>query len=151
MIVAALGVIAAGGGVAAGLGTGGASPGPARAGPVPTPATATAMPADVSAARACQAFSTYLADASAGVVPRAAGQALVSDAEVLLAGAKQAQSSGRPLPKWAGLGANLLSAASDIVHRDSASLQTDGAAAAEECQTVPAVAAKAGGYLRPAP
>jgi hypothetical protein len=152
MVVAVLAVLAVAGGLAAGFGAGGGGaprPSPVRSSPA-RPAPAAAAAADVSAARACQAFSTYLADASAGTVPQAAGQALVTGAEALLAGAKQDQAAGRPLPKWATLGANLISAADDVVHHDSASLQTDGAAAAQECQTVPAAAARAGGFVRPA-
>jgi hypothetical protein len=104
--------------------------------------------ADVAAARACQAFTVYLSDASAGVVPRVAGESLVDDADALLAGASGNGAATKPLPKWSQLGANLLSAAKDVVDHDSSALATDGAAAAQECQTVPAAAAVAGGYVR---
>jgi hypothetical protein len=111
-------------------------------------ATSTDPPAaeDVAAARACAAFSVYLADAGQGRVPQAAGEALVSDADALLDGAQADQAAGKPLPKWASLGEELINAADDVVKGDSAALKTDGTTAAEACQSVPANARAPGGY-----
>ena len=101
---------------------------------------------DVSAARACAAFTTYLDDASNGEVPQSAGQALARAAGQLLAGAPAAQQAGRALPKWTALGEQLVAAGDDIVNRDNAALQKDGPAAAQTCHTIPAAARQAGGY-----
>jgi hypothetical protein len=115
------------------------------------PATSAPAPADVAAARACAAFTTYLTDAGQGNVPKADGQAVTNDAYQLVAGASQAQAAGKPLPKWATLGENLIAATDDIVNRDSTALSKDGTAAAKACQTIPDAARVAGGYVGSAP
>ena len=147
---AAIVLVALGSGVGLALSGGGTNHSGGRAGAAATATTTAAAPtaADVAAARACQAFTVYLADAGTGTVPKADGEALVNDADALLTGAAKDQAANLPLPKWAHLGANLLSSAEDVVKHDSTSLQTDGALAAQECQTVPAAAARAGGYVR---
>jgi hypothetical protein len=131
---------------------------PASAGPKSTPTTAlptsataspAPAPADVDAARACAAFNNYLAQAGQGRVPKATGEALTNDAYQLLAGASQAQASGRPLPKWTNLGEYLIAAADDVVNKDSSALSKDGTAAADACQTIPEAARLAGGYVAP--
>jgi hypothetical protein len=91
-------------------------------------------------------FSTYLADAGQGRVPRAVGEALTNDSDKLLAGASQDQAAGKPLPQWAVLGEYLIAAADDVVNRDSGALSRDGTAAAETCQTIPEADRIAGGY-----
>ncbi len=138
MVGAVLALAAIGGALFAG----GVGASAKRGGAATAPATA-----DVDAARACQAFNVFLADAGAGSVPKADGEALVDSAGKLLAGAGADQAAGRPLPRWAQLGADLVSATNDVVHGDSSSLKTDGAAAAAGCQQVPAAAARAGGFV----
>ncbi len=128
------------------------SSGTRAAAPEPTTSTANASSsvepaqADVAAARACAAFKTYLADAAQGRVPRAVGQSVTDNAYQLMAGASQAQTAGKPLPKWTGLGEELIAATDDVVKLDSSALAKDGAAAAEACQTIPPAAQVAGGY-----
>jgi hypothetical protein len=102
----------------------------------------------VAAARACQAFAVYLADAQKGSIPAAVGRRLIEDAGVLLQGAQQDKAKGRALPPWSALGADLLAAADDVVSHNSSALSTDGAAAAAQCRRVPAAAARAGGFKR---
>ena len=109
-------------------------------------APAAARPDDVAAARACEDFSVYLADASKGQVPSAAGRQLADDAAALLGGASAAQAAGTPLPRWAPLGQDLIDAATDVVDGNAAALKKDGTAAAQACQTVPAGARTAGGF-----
>jgi hypothetical protein len=124
-----------------------ASATPAATGPTPTVASPP-KPTDVAAARACQAFSVYLADAQKGTIPKAVGAKLVNTSGALLRGARAAEAAGRPLPKWAELGSALLAAAADVVNHDAKALATDGANADASCQRVPAGAATAGGYHR---
>lgn len=119
---------------------------PVATAPVTTAPDGPPTPTDIAAARACAAFSTYLDDASQGKVPAAAGQALTNDAYQLVTGASQAQTAGKPLPKWTNLGEYLLAAADDVVNRDTTALSTDGAAAAQACQSIPGPARAAGGY-----
>jgi hypothetical protein len=109
--------------------------------------TAPPLAADVTAAKACEAFNVYLADAAKGGVSEADGQALINAAGTLLDGAQADQAAGRPLPKWAGLGEDLVNAAQDIVNSDTTAFKTDGPEAAEACQTIPVSARLAGGYL----
>jgi hypothetical protein len=116
--------------------------------PPPTAAPAPPRPVDVAAARACEAFAGYLADAQKGSIPATAGRTLIEDASVLLQGAQSDQAAGRALPPWAALGADLLAAAEDVVSHTSSALTTDGAAAGAQCRTVPAAAARAGGFQR---
>jgi hypothetical protein len=128
------------------------NPPPATAGPATTvsgPTVASrAAPADVAAARACQAFSLYLASAETGTIPKAVGTQLVRKAGVLLRGARRDRSAGKPLPKWAALGSELLAAAADVVNHKAKALATDGADADRSCATIPDAAARAGGYRR---
>lgn len=132
--------------VLSGAGQGGSG---AAVGPTGSAAAGSApAPADVAAARACQAFAVYLADARAGEVPAATGRTLVAAAAVLLQGAQEDQKAGRAPPRWAALGADLLAAADDVVSHRSEALSSDGAAAGASCQTIPATAAKAGGFVR---
>jgi hypothetical protein len=128
--------------------------------PPPTPTTTTTTtvsgptvtevptPADVAAARACQAFAVYLESAETGTIPKAVGARLVKTAGVLLRGARKDQAAGQPLPKWAGLGSELLAAAADVVNHKAKALATDGADADRSCATIPDAAARAGGYRR---
>lgn len=120
----------------------------------PSPSAPPPTAADIAAARACAAFTTYLADAGQGRVPPAAGQALSDDAYRLLDGASQDQAAGKPLPQWANLGEYLIAAADDVVNNSSSALSKDGPAAAQLCQTIPTAARVAGGYTpatNPAP
>jgi hypothetical protein len=111
------------------------------------PAASAPDPEDVAAARACAAFSTYLADASRGTVPRAVGENLTNAAYALVAGATaKDQGSSAASGRWTTLGEDLVAAADDVVQRDSGALSKDGTAAAEACQTIPAAARAAGGY-----
>jgi hypothetical protein len=129
--------------------TGPGTTGPGTTGPGTTgPGTGAPTPAEVAAARACQAFSVYLEDASAGRVPAAVGTAVVRTASVLLRGARQDQAAGRPLPPWAPLGVAILAAAQDVVAHDEKALRTDGAEAGASCRSLPAAAARAGGFER---
>jgi hypothetical protein len=105
-------------------------------------------PADVAAARACQAWDAYLnAAALTGTVSPAQGQSLLTSAEALIAGSAQAQAAGRPLPKWEALGVDLIAGADDVVHGNVTALKRDGTAVAAQCKTVPAAAAAAGGFV----
>ncbi len=117
---------------------------------VTTPAAGSsgAGSSDIAAARACQAFAVYLADARRGAIPRADGAKLVASAGTLLQGSRAARAAGDSLPKWAALGSELLSAADDVVGHNYKALATDGAAADRSCARVPAAAARAGGYRR---
>jgi len=113
----------------------------------PAPATTVPLtPADVAAARACAAFTTYLADAGQGRIPQSVGKALTADADQLLAGASQDQAAGKPLPQWTTLGEYLIAAADDVLNHNSSALSKDGTAAAQACQTIPEAARAAGGY-----
>jgi hypothetical protein len=118
--------------------------------PASSPSTAAAVPssADIAAARACEVFTLYLSDADRGSVPKAVGTALVQSASALLSGAQTDQAAGRSLPKWSSLGSELIAAAQDVVGHDGTALRSDGAAAAAECRSVPAAAARAGGFVR---
>jgi hypothetical protein len=129
-----------------------ATPPPSSASIATTPTTAPPPPsaADIAAARACEAFVVYLADAQSGEVPAAAGRDLIEDAAVLLRGANADKAAERALPRWSGLGADLLDAAEDVVEHNSEALETDGAAAGAQCRTVSASAARAGGFSRSA-
>ncbi len=104
-------------------------------------------PADVAAARACQAWDTYLGAALSGKVTAAQGQSLLAAAEVLIAGAPGDQEAGRPLPKWEVLGGDIINGADDVVNGNVEALQSDGAAVAAQCRTIPAGAAAAGGFV----
>ena len=109
--------------------------------------TAAPDPADVAAARACQAWDVYLSAALTGEVSPAQGESLLSAAEVLIAGAQQDQAAGRPLPKWAALGGDIINGADDVVNGDAETLQADGAKVAADCKTVPSAADVAGGFV----
>jgi hypothetical protein len=105
-------------------------------------------PSDVAAARTCRAWDNYLSAGLTGTVSPAVGQALLSNAEALLAGAKQDEAAGRALPKWTELAGEVLAGAQDVVNGNIESLQTDGAAVAVQCKLVPAAAAAIGGFVR---
>jgi hypothetical protein len=129
----------------------GSTPSPASRSTALTPTTAPVAsapdPEDVAAARACAAFSTYLADASRGTVPRAVGENLTNAAYALVAGAAtKVQGASAASGRWTTLGEDLVAAADDVVQRNSGALSKDGTAAAEACQTIPAAARAAGGY-----
>ena len=109
--------------------------------------TAAPDPADVAAARACQAWDVYLGAALTGEVSSAQGESLLSAAEVLISGAKQDQAAGRALPKWATLGGDIINGADDVVNGDAETLQSDGASVAADCKTVPTAADVAGGFV----
>jgi hypothetical protein len=148
ILVASLagGLIAANG--SASKSGGAATSPPTSAATSPPTSPAPVLAADVAAARACQAFQVYVADAETGTIPKAVGSRLVTDAGILLKGAKADHAAGRALPKWAALGSELLAAAADVLADKISALKADGADAQGNCALVPAAAARAGGYTR---
>lgn len=98
-------------------------------------------PADVQAARACQTFVEFLNK-------KATGDQIVEAARPLLAGAADAQANGRPQPRWADLGADLIATAADANTGDTAKLAEDGNKASDACGSIPSAAKVAGGYTR---
>jgi hypothetical protein len=97
-------------------------------------------PADVAAAEACQTFSTFLSH-------KATGQAVLDAAAPLIAGAAAAEASSVPGPKWAALGADIVTTVADINTNDP-NLSVDGDKVVNECGSIPGPAKRAGGYVK---
>ncbi len=99
--------------------------------------TPAADPVDVQAARACQMFSLLL---NQKATPAQLGNA----AAPLVAGAAEAQAAGRPGPKWATLGNDLIAVGGEANTQDPA-FSSDRSKASDECATIPPAAKRAGG------
>jgi hypothetical protein len=97
--------------------------------------TPAADPVDGQAARACQVFSLLLTH-------KATPAQLGTAAAPLVAGAADAQAAGRPGPKWATLGGDLIAVAGETGTQDP-SVSADGTKASYECGTIPSAAKQA--------
>jgi hypothetical protein len=113
-------------------------------------ATASAAPVDLAAAQACAGFATLVADANAKPANPATIQAdadsLLTQASVLMKGGPEAAAAGAPMPKWNGLGADLVAAGGDVVQLDNSTLKADADKVLIGCFSIPAAAKTAAGY-----
>jgi hypothetical protein len=101
----------------------------------------TANPLDVSAARACRTYLSFLQG-------NAKQQAVTDAASPLVAGSAEARASGAPAPRWADLGNLLLKASGDRADAGASAetIKADNEQVSAACNSVPAAAKKAGGY-----
>jgi hypothetical protein len=105
-------------------------------------------PVDVSAAQACQSFAKYVTDLAANdsaSVLKADSADVATKAGVLLDGAAATQAAGTAQPKWAGLGADIITATGDLASESSA-LTSDANKVLDGCNSIPADAKTAAGY-----
>jgi hypothetical protein len=105
-------------------------------------------PIDVQAARACHQMQVFIAHATGGGTTSADGQAILDAAQPLLSGTAEAQAAGKPAPKWAELGADLVQTAADINSGDAQTISADGNKVADQCGTLSAAAKTAGGFTK---
>lgn len=105
-------------------------------------------PQDVAAARACEAFSNYVDAVGNHQSSSTLRQAALDKATVLTNGSADAQQQGRPLPKWAGLGADLVELIGDVNTQDTTAEQADAPKVANACGKIPSAAKRAGGYVK---